>query len=108
MALEGKASDNLSFLFTNLFNGARSSKTERKEELIAISIYITGEVSSAEKYGGHKNKNVPSEPTPISHHSEQATGLGFDSRQGQRYSLVHRFQPGFGAHPASSQKRTEK
>jgi hypothetical protein len=59
LALEGRASDNLIFLFTNLFNGARSSKTEHKEKLIAILIYITGEVSSAEKYGGHKQHERP-------------------------------------------------
>jgi hypothetical protein len=43
----------------NLFNGARSSKTENNEELKAILIYFRGEVSSAEKYGGYKQHERP-------------------------------------------------
>jgi hypothetical protein len=54
LALEERARDNLSFLFTNLFNGARSSKMENKDNLKAILIYIRGEASSADKYGGYK------------------------------------------------------
>jgi hypothetical protein len=62
LALEGRTTDNLSFLFTNLFNGARSSKTENKEDLKAILIYIRGEVSSAEKY----ETSIPNQLRPIS------------------------------------------